>query len=116
VCLFIGDARTNDHQLAAIRVRHLRAYIEHSGIDTDDALRFCLEKNDLIRLIQSVKRRHNERPTAEPSRRLVRTDLSDERVSKRVTRLQQRVLDAFVVLLLLRSGAVGRRASIEFDT
>ncbi|CAF3223778.1 unnamed protein product, partial [Rotaria sp. Silwood2] len=56
-CLLITNERTTDDQLALIRVKHLRAYLLHSNIISVNRLRFCIEKQDLIDLIQSRKGR-----------------------------------------------------------
>ncbi|UJR29255.1 hypothetical protein I4U23_010469 [Adineta vaga] len=52
ICLLIINDRTTCEQLRSIRVKHLRAYLIHSKIVTSHRLELCLEKQDLINLIQ----------------------------------------------------------------
>jgi hypothetical protein len=54
-CLLIVNDRTTRNQLEAIRVKHLRAYLVHSKIVSLHRLEACLEKQDLINLIESRK-------------------------------------------------------------
>ena len=57
ICLIIIDRESTDEQLQVIATRHLRAYLVHSRILSTNQLRSVLEKQDLIRCIQSRKAR-----------------------------------------------------------
>lgn len=56
ICLIIIDQQTTDEQLQSIDIRHLRAYLIHSRIISTNQMRSLVEKQDLIRFIQSRKR------------------------------------------------------------
>ncbi len=53
----IINERTTRDQLSTIRIKHLRAYLIHSKIISRNRLEFLIEKQDLIHLIESNKRR-----------------------------------------------------------